>query len=144
MVVQSSDVPSRNPGFKFGLFAKGNMDVKTRRVEARYFWGGPKQKTIKHQGMVNCWFGARWFGFQLDPRKWRGLCLKGSRIESQTNTWPLTIKKTTTWISTPQNQHPKKSRLLRFCTQKKIVQYVASFRAPSEFEILHLCDKNDG
>ena len=59
MVVQSSDVPSRNPGFKFGLFAKGNMDVKTRRVEARYFWGGPKQKTIKHQGMVNCWFGAR-------------------------------------------------------------------------------------
>ena len=47
MVVQSSDVPSRNPGFKFGLFAKGNMDVKTRRVEARYFWGGPKPKKKK-------------------------------------------------------------------------------------------------
>ena len=24
-----------------------------------------------HQLMVNCWFGARWFGFRLDPRKWK-------------------------------------------------------------------------
>ena len=26
------------------------------------------------------WFGARWFGFRLDPRKWKGLFLKGTRI----------------------------------------------------------------
>ena len=26
------------------------------------------------------WFGARWFGFRLDPRKWKGLFLKGTPI----------------------------------------------------------------
>ena len=27
--------------------------------------------------MVNCWFGSRLFGFRKDPRKWKGLLLKG-------------------------------------------------------------------
>ena len=45
---------------------------------------------------VNCWFGSRWFGFRLDPRKWKGLLLTGVPLESQTTNQNQTTK-ITTW-----------------------------------------------
>ena len=52
------------------------------------------------QPMVNCWFGARWFGFLGSPL-WKGLLLRGTRFESQT-----TGPQTTTWpLAEPKNKH---------------------------------------
>ena len=62
----------------------------------------------------------------------------------QTNTW--TIKKQPRGFPSPPKLNTPKN--LSFATfvppKKKCEKSVASFLAPSEFEIPHLCDKNDG
>ena len=43
-----------------------------------------KPRHRRHQLMVNCWFGACWFGIHTDPRKWKGRLYLGSGI-----TWSI-------------------------------------------------------
>ena len=61
--------------------------------------------------MVNCWFGARWFGFRLDPRKWKGLLLSGIPIripnhrapnQQLTTGWKMQKQKTKNTSQVPQ------------------------------------------
>ena len=42
--------------------------------------------------MVNWWFGARWFGFRLDPRKWKGWLLRVPNHRAPNTNLPIVEK----------------------------------------------------
>ena len=101
-------------------------------------WGSSKSEINRwytNQLMVNCWFGARWFGFRTDPRKWKGLGFSGVPLESQTTSpnQQLTIswtnmymknkaKPTTPEIHVPQHNivYPAFRTIRRSCKKTEV------------------------
>ena len=72
---------------------------------------------LQNQLMVNWWFGAWWFGFPLDPRKWKGLGFLGVPRKKSPNHRAPNHQFTISWLKLSQKKkmwhEPKNTALLR-------------------------------